>query len=86
MRRVNADALTKALGKWIEAHYTDTFTGADAGSEFAYMIGCAAIDTDPTVSAHWIEHRANNGNMHYICSRCGKEVSYPYAKRGGSIA
>lgn len=40
-----------------------------------------AEDVKPVVHAHWIEHRANNGNMHYICSRCGKKVSYPYAKK-----
>ena len=36
---------------------------------------------NPVVHAHWIERRAENGNMHYICSHCGKEVSYPYAKK-----
>ena len=39
------------------------------------------IDADLAVPAHWIERRANNGNMHYVCSHCGKEVSYPYAKK-----
>lgn len=82
MRLIKADALEKTLGEWIRNHWTETFTGDDAGSEFADMIEHAeTIDTNPTVHAHWIEHRAENGNMHYICSRCGKEVSYPYAKK-----
>ena len=41
MRPIDADVLEKELGEWIKAHYTDTFTGDDAGSEFAYMIECA---------------------------------------------
>ena len=39
------------------------------------------IDAEPVVHAHWIEHRTNNGNVHYTCSHCGKEVAYPYAKK-----
>lgn len=39
------------------------------------------VDAVPVVHAHWIEFKANNGNVHYKCSRCGKEVSYPYAKK-----
>ena len=38
MRLINADALTKALVEWIIAHYTDTFTGDDAGLVFAHLI------------------------------------------------
>lgn len=38
-------------------------------------------DVKPVVHAHWIELRANNGNVHYRCSSCGKEVSYSYAKK-----
>jgi len=38
MRLINADALKKTLGDWIIAHYTDTFTGDDAGLQFAYLI------------------------------------------------
>lgn len=38
-------------------------------------------DVAPVVHAHWIEFRTNSGNVHYKCSRCGKEVSYPYAKK-----
>ena len=38
MRLINADALKKVLGEWIIAHYTDTFTGDDAGLVFAHLI------------------------------------------------
>lgn len=38
-------------------------------------------DVATVVHAHWIESRTNNGNVRYKCSRCGKEVSYPYAKK-----
>lgn len=86
-RYIDADALEKTLGDWIREHWTEALTGDDAGVEFADMIEHEeTIDTDLAVNAHWIERRAENGNMHYICSRCGKEVSYPYAKRGGSFA
>ena len=78
MRLIDADALEKTLEDWIRNYWTDD----GVGSEFADMIEHAeTIDTNPTVHAHWIEHRADNGNMHYICSHCGKEVSYPYAKK-----
>ena len=46
-----------------------------------YIDNAKTIDAVPVVHAHWIERRANNGNMHYVCSHCGKEVSYPYAKK-----
>lgn len=39
------------------------------------------IEAEPVKHAHWIERRTNNGNVHYTCSCCGKEVSYPYAKK-----
>jgi DNA-directed RNA polymerase subunit RPC12/RpoP len=82
MRLINADALEKTLRDWIRDHWTEAFTGDDAGAEFADIIDHAkTIDANPTVPAHWIERRANNGNMHYVCSHCGKEVSYPYAKK-----
>ena len=38
MRRIDADALKKTLGDWIIARYTDTFTGDEAGLQFAYLI------------------------------------------------
>ena len=38
MRLIDADALKKTLVDWIIAHYTDTFTGDDAGLVFAYLI------------------------------------------------
>ena len=52
MRLINADALEKTLRDWIRDHWTDAFTGDDAGSEFADMIEHAeTIDTNPTVHA-----------------------------------
>lgn len=42
---------------------------------------CQTVDAEPVKHAHWIEFRTNSGNVHYKCSRCGKEVSYPYAKK-----
>ena len=39
------------------------------------------IEAEPVKHAHWIERRTNNGSVHYTCSCCGKEVSYPYAKK-----
>ena len=38
MRLINADALEKTLRDWIRDHWTEAFTGDDAGSEFADMI------------------------------------------------
>ena len=55
MRAINADALEKTLRDWIRDHWTEAFTGDDAGSEFADMIEHAeTIDANPTVHAHWI--------------------------------
>lgn len=39
------------------------------------------IEAEPVKHAHWIEFRTNSGNVHYKCSHCGKDVSYPYAKK-----
>lgn len=51
MRPINADALEKTLEDWIRAHWTDAFTGDDAGSEFADMIEHEkTIDINPTKS------------------------------------
>ena len=53
MRLINADALEKTLRDWIRDHWTEAFTGDDAGSEFADMIAHEeTIDADPTVHAH----------------------------------
>ena len=37
-RLIDADELEKMLVAWIRDHWTDAFTGDDAGSEFADMI------------------------------------------------
>lgn len=51
MRPIDADALEKTLADWIRAHWTDAFTGDDAGSEFADMIEHEkTIDINPTKS------------------------------------
>lgn len=75
MRLINADALEKTLRDWIRDHWTEAFTGDDAGSEFADMIERAAtIDTNPTVHAHWIPCEPELGDNcdHYKCSACGE--------------
>lgn len=62
MRIINADALEKTLRDWIRDHWTEAFTGDDAGAEFADMIEHAeTIDANLAVHAYWIERRANNG-------------------------
>lgn len=38
MRLIDADELEKMLAAWIRDHWTDAFTGYDAGSEFTDMI------------------------------------------------
>ena len=38
MRIINADTLEKTLRDWIKDHWTEAFTGSDAGAEFADMI------------------------------------------------
>ena len=38
MRIINADTLEKMLRDWIRDHWTEAFTGNDAGAEFADMI------------------------------------------------
>ena len=38
MRIINADTLEKTLREWIRDHWTEAFTGSDAGAEFADMI------------------------------------------------
>lgn len=81
MRLIDADALTKALGKWIEAHYTDTFSGDDAGSEFAYMIGCTET-IDSTVYARWIDQR----HKIFKCSKCGNFLDFRGVNAGRGAA
>lgn len=74
-RYIDADALEKTLGDWIREHWTEAFTGDDAGSEFADMIDHEeAIDTAQVTHAHWI--KSNYDNMDgtiYKCSNCSNE-------------
>lgn len=75
MRLIDADALKKALGDWNRDNWTDAFTGADAGSDFADIIDHAkTIDSAPAVHAHWIpyESETGEGSNTYKCSACGE--------------
>ena len=77
MRLIDADALEKALRDWIRDHWTDAFTGDDAGSEFADMIEHEeTIDSVPVVHAHW--ELAPEDTAHdnvWICSNCGEDFT-----------
>lgn len=84
MRLINADALEKTLRDWIRDHWTDAFTGDDAGSEFADMIEHAeTIDTNPTVHAHWVtvhpNQRTGKADM-FVCSKCKRPVFTSWQK------
>lgn len=77
MRLIDADALETMLGDWIRNHWTDAFTGDDAGSEFADIIDHAeTIEQSPIVHAHW-EAKYNpeelSGDTLCKCSNCGEE-------------
>lgn len=81
MRPINADALEKTLGDWIRDHWTDAFTGDDAGSEFADMIEHEeTIDSLPVVHAHWFtldpNHRTGKAYK-FVCSNCERAVFTP---------
>ena len=57
MRIINADTLEKTLREWIRDHWTEAFTGSDAGAEFADMIDDAeTIDAVPSAQPEqrWI--------------------------------
>lgn len=82
MRLINADALEKALRDWVRDHWTEAFTGDDAGSEFADMIDHAeTIDSAPVVHAHWdVIEEDSEGDETFLhvwetlrCSHCGME-------------
>lgn len=61
-RYIDADSLKKMLGDWIREHWTEAFTGDDAGSEFMDMINHEeTIDTAKAVHAHWIGPEIKNG-------------------------
>lgn len=89
MRAIDADDLIKVFKalELMSGQYMESFTNA-AGNRSMEIV-CAedlindakTIDAEPVKHAHWIESRANNGNVRYTCSCCGKEVSYPYAKK-----
>lgn len=56
MRPIDADALEKTLRDWISDHWTEAFTGDDAGSEFADMIEHAATIVHYEDMVHAIKH------------------------------
>lgn len=76
MRSIDADALEKTLGDWIRDHWTDAFTGDDAGSEFADMIDHAeTIEQSPIAHAHWIKGIFAD----ITCSNCKFSLCVPYS-------
>ena len=77
MRLIDADALEKTLRDWIRDHWTEAFTGDDAGSEFADMIDHAkTIDSVPVVHAHWeLAHEDTAYDNVWICSNCGEDFT-----------
>mgnify|MGYP003398684647 CR=1 len=90
MRLIDADELIgvfRMLALMRSGQYRESYTNADGNR--AMEIACAeyiisqqkTIDAEPVKHARWIERRTNNGNVHYTCSCCVKEVSYPYAKK-----
>ena len=78
MRLIDADVLEKTLGDWIRNHWTDAFTGDDAGSEFADMIEHEeAIDSVSVVHAHWVTAYPNQRTgkaYEFVCSNCERSV------------
>ena len=64
-------ALKKALGDWNRDNWTDAFTGADAGSDFADIIDHAkTIDSAPVVHAHWVYGYTFQDGQYRKCSAC----------------
>lgn len=86
MRAIDADTLKKTLRDWIRDHWTEAFTGDDAGSEFADMIDHAeTIDAVPVVHAHLIEDEFGFQS----CCKCGYawdglEYATPYCPNCGA--
>ena len=93
MRLIDANAVSAILTRLIEeqkkSHNLDEVIGlmeaktevnnAPTVPQWINAYGMQTIDTAPVIHAHWIEYRTNSGNVHYICSHCGKDVSYAYA-------
>lgn len=81
---IDADLAAKAFERLKhDKEYSDIEERYDCGIDACIdeIREIEPIDAKPVVHAHWIEFRANNGNVHCKCSRCGKEVSYSYAKK-----
>lgn len=78
MRPIDADALKADLHFVVGNNKSNKIDVREVIERIDLM---RTLDVKPVVHAHWIEFRANSGNVHYKCSHCGKEVSYPYAKK-----
>ncbi len=80
MRLIDADSIQEELAALI-LYSAGTPEGECIDYAHNLIDAQSTIDALPVVHAHWIEFRTNSGNTHYKCSHCGKEVSYPYAKK-----
>lgn len=87
MRLIDADALEKTLAAWVREHWTEAFTGDDAGSEFTDMINHEeTVDPAKVVHAHWYfdpDKSIGSGITvsGMFCSNCGGDCptgSHPY--------
>lgn len=77
MRLIDADELIKQACRsteWSHGEHPMVIEADDIDD-------APTVDAEPVKHAHWIEFRTNSGNVHYKCSHCGKDVSYPYAKK-----
>ena len=80
MRSIDADALEKTLRDWIRDHWTEAFTGDDAGAEFADMIEHAeTIDAVPSAqperkTGHWI--KTGRWGRVYYCDQCRNYLDF----------
>lgn len=80
MRLIDADSIQEELAALI-LYSAGTPEGECVDYAHNLIDEQPTVDAEPVKHAHWIEFRTNSGNVHYKCSRCGKEVSYPYAKK-----
>ena len=70
MRLIDADSLEKTLRDWIGDHWTDAFTGDDAGLEFADMIEHAE-----TIDAEYDNRQVSIDELGYaFCPHCGARM------------
>ncbi len=74
-RCIDADMLKKTLAAWIREHWTEAFTGDDAGSEFVDMIDHEeTVDPVKIVHAHWkLAPEDTAYDNVWVCSNCGED-------------